>query len=175
MSFREYDCTCGIFKSTLPEHISSPPVLVGIVLLHLVGRCLFFYAFWPLCCLSFFDLRFLIGHCVVCSSIYGFWLAIVLSVLLRFTASDWSLCCLSFFDLRLLIGHCVFSPSSIYRFWLVIVLSVLRFTASDCPLCCLSFDLRLLIVHFVSSIFSGKVHERVNGVNTIRSDTLLYS
>jgi hypothetical protein len=55
------------------------------------------------------------------------------------------------------------------------VLSVLRFTASDWPLCCLSFDLRLLIVHFVSSIFSGKVHERVNGVNTIRSDTLLYS
>ena len=37
--------------------------------------------YWPLCCLSFFDLRILIvpmvsiGHCVVCpSSIYGFWL-----------------------------------------------------------------------------------------------------
>jgi hypothetical protein len=79
------------------------------------------YILWPLCCLSVFDLRFLItslvscGHCVVCpSSIYGFWwpfwylVAIVLSVL-RFTASDyllgilWPLCCLSFFDLRLLI------------------------------------------------------------------------
>ena len=151
MSFREYDCTCGIFKSTLPEHISSPPVLVGIVLLHLVGRCLFFYAFWPLCCLSFFDLRLLICHCVVCpSSIYGFWLAIVLSVLLRITASDWSLYCLSFFDLRLLIDHCIVCPSSIYGFWLAIVFSLLlRFTASDWSLCCLSFDLRLLIGHCV--------------------------
>ena len=95
-------------------------------------------------------------------------MAIVLSVLLRFTASDdlfgilWPLCCLSF-DLRLLItflvycGHCVVYPSSIYGFWLpfrylvAIVLSVLRFTASDdlfdilWPLCCLSFDLRLLM------------------------------
>ena len=92
-----------------------------------------FGIFWSLCCLSF-DLRLLItplvsfGHCVVCPSIYGFWLplwyllVIVLSVLLRFAASDypfgifWSLCCLSF-DLRLLItplvsfGHCVVCPS----------------------------------------------------------------
>jgi hypothetical protein len=35
---------------------------------------------WPLCCLSFFDIRILItpfgscGHCVFCPSIYGFWL-----------------------------------------------------------------------------------------------------
>jgi hypothetical protein len=71
---------------------------------------LLYFFFWPLCCLSFFDLRLLItplvstnfsfGHCVVCpSSIHGFWLplwylqtfilAIVLSVLLRFTASDY--------------------------------------------------------------------------------------
>jgi hypothetical protein len=67
---------------------------------------------------------------------------IVLSVLLRFTASDyhlgifWSMCCLSFFGLQLLIttwvsfGHCVVCPSSVYSFWLppgyllVIVLSV---------------------------------------------------
>jgi hypothetical protein len=53
-------------------------------------------------------------HCVVCSSlIYGFWLpfwyllAIVLSVLLRYTDSDypfgifWPLCCLFFFDIRI--------------------------------------------------------------------------
>jgi hypothetical protein len=59
--------------------------------------------FCALCCLSFFDSRILItpliscGHCVVCpSSIHGFWLllwylvAIVLSVLLRFTDSDYS-------------------------------------------------------------------------------------
>jgi uncharacterized membrane protein (DUF485 family) len=87
----------------------------------------------------------------------------VLSVLLRFTASDypfgiyklffWPLCCLSFFDSRLLItplvstnvyfGHCVVCPSSIhasdypfgiYKLLLAIVLSVLlRFTASDYP------------------------------------------
>ena len=101
-----------------------------------------FGIFWPLCCLSFFDIRILItplvsfGHCVVSpSSIYGFWLplwyllAIVLSVLLRYTDSDypfgifWSLCCLSFFDIRILItplvsfGHCVVC-SSIYGFWL---------------------------------------------------------
>jgi hypothetical protein len=88
---------------------------------------------------SFFGLQLLIttlvsfGHCVVCpSSVYGFWLplgyllVIVLSVLLRFTASDyhlgifWSLCCLSFFGLQLLIttlvsfGHCVVCPSSVY-------------------------------------------------------------
>jgi hypothetical protein len=141
-----------------------------------------FGIFWSLCCLSF-DLRLLItplvtfDHCVVCHSIYGFWLllwylvVIVLSVL-RFTASDysfgivWSLCCLSF-DLRLLItplvscGHCVVCPS-IYGFWLflwylvVIVLSVLRFTASDysfgifLSLRFLSFDLRLLITPLVS-------------------------
>jgi hypothetical protein len=99
---------------------------------------------WPLCCLFFLDLRILIiplvscGHCVVCSSsIYGFWLplwnlvAIVLSVLLRFTDFDytfgilWPLCCL-FFDLQILItplvscGHCVVCSSLIYRFWLTL-------------------------------------------------------
>jgi uncharacterized membrane protein (DUF485 family) len=96
---------------------------------------LLYFFFWPLCCLSFFDLRLLItplvstnfsfGHCVVCpSSIHGFWLplwylqtfilAIVLSVRLRFTASDY--------------------PFGIYKLLLAIVLSVLlRFTASDYP------------------------------------------
>jgi hypothetical protein len=54
----------------------------------------------------------------------------VLSVLLRYTASDYlfgifrPLCCLFFFDIRLLItsvvsfGHCVVCSSSIYGFWL---------------------------------------------------------
>ena len=148
-----------------------------------------FGVFWPLCCLSFFDLHILItslvsfGHCVVWpSSIYGFWillwylLAIVLSVLLRFTDSDytfgifWPLCCLTVFDLQILItpfgsfGHCVVWSSSIYRFWLLlwyllaIVLSVLlRFTDPDYPfgifwpLCCLSFfELQILITSLVS-------------------------
>ena len=120
---------------------------------------------WPLCCL-FFGLRLLItpliscGHCVVCPSVYGFWLplwylvAIVLSVLLRLTASDYPL---------VSCGHCVVCSSSAYGFWLslwylvAIVLSVLQFTASDYPfgilwpLCCLSFfGLRLLITPLVS-------------------------
>jgi hypothetical protein len=142
-----------------------------------------------LSCLSFFDILILItplvsfGHCIVCpSSIYGFWLplwyllAIVLSVLLRYTDSDyqfgifWPLCYLSFFDIRILItplvsfNHCVVCPSSIYGFWLplwyllAIVLSVLlRYTDSDYPsgifwpLCCLSFfDIRILITNLVS-------------------------
>ena len=148
-----------------------------------------FGIFWSLCCLFFFDLRILITHlvsfvhCVVCSSqIYGFslplWylLAIVFSVLLRFTDSHYpfgiflSLCCLFFLDLRILITplvsfvHCVVCSSSIYEFslplWylLAIVLSVpLRFTDSHYPfgifwsLCCLFFfDLRILITALVS-------------------------
>ena len=65
------------------------------------------------------------GHCVVCPSfIYGFWLplwyllAIVLYVLLLYTASDypfgifWPLCCLSFFYIRLLITPLVSSNFS---------------------------------------------------------------
>jgi hypothetical protein len=126
------------------------------------------------------------GHCVVCPSVYGFWLplwylvAIVLSVL-RFTASDypfgilwplcclsfdlrsdypfsimWPLCCLSFFGLRLLI---------ILWYLVTIVLSVLRFTPSDYPfgilwpLWCLSFfGLGLLITSLVSSKISLHVN-----------------
>jgi hypothetical protein len=114
---------------------------------------------WPLCCLSF-NICLLItplvscGHCVVCPSIYAFWLllwylvAIVLSVL-QYMLSDypfgtlWPLCCLSF-NICLLInplvscGHCVACPS-IYAFWyplwylVAIVLSVLQYMPSDYP------------------------------------------
>jgi hypothetical protein len=61
---------------------------------------------------------FSFGHCVVCLSIYGFWLplwylvAIVLSVLL-FMDSDYPL---------VSCGHCVVCPS-IYGFWLPILVS----------------------------------------------------
>jgi hypothetical protein len=162
-------------------------VIVLSVLLRLTGSDYPFGIFWSLCCLFFYDLRIMItplvsfGHCVVCSSTtYGFWLpiwyllAIVLSVLLRFTGSDypfgifWSLCCLFFYDLRVLttplvyFGHCVVCSSTIYGFWLplwyllAIVLSVvLRFTGSDYlfgifwSLCCLFFyGLRILITPF---------------------------
>ena len=117
------------------------------------------------------------GHCVICPSIYSFWLplwylfVIVLSVP-PFTASDCpfeivgSLCYL-YLQLQLVIaplklfGHCVICPSS-YSFWLplwyllVIVLSVHPVTASDCPfgifwsLCYLSLHLQLLIAPLVS-------------------------
>jgi hypothetical protein len=152
---------------------------------------------WPLHCLSFLDLGLLItplvscGHCIVCHSsilyclsfldlrlmiILCYLVAIVLSVLPRFTTSEysfailWPFYCLSFLELRLLItilvscGHCIVCPSSIYDFWLpfwylvAIVLSVRpRFTTSDYPFCilwplyCLSLlDLGLLITLLVS-------------------------
>ena len=105
--------------------------LLSIVLsvLRLTASDYPFGIFWSLYCLSF-GLRLLItplvsfGHCIVCPSIYSFWLplwfllSIVLSVL-RFTASDypfgifWSLYCLSF-DLRLLITPLVSSNLSCY-------------------------------------------------------------
>ena len=153
------------------------------VLLRFTASDYSFGIFWSLYCLFFYALRLLItpliyfGHCIVCpSTLYGFslllWylLAIVLSVLLRFTASHysfgifWPLHCLSFYALRLLItplvsfGHCIVCPSTLYGFslllWylLAIALSVLRFTSSHYPfgifwpLYCLSFyALRLLI------------------------------
>jgi hypothetical protein len=141
-----------------------------------------FGIFWSLCYLSL-HLKLLIaplvsfGHCVICPSIYTFWLPlwhlliIVLSVP-PFTASDcpfeivWSLCYLSL-HLQLLIAplisfdHCVIRPS-IYSFWLpfwyllVIVLSVPPFTSSDCPfdifwsLCYLSLHVQLLIAPLIS-------------------------
>ena len=139
-----------------------------------------FDIFWSLC-YSSLHLQLLIallisfGHCVICPSIYSFWLPLcyLLVIVLfvpPFTASDcpfdifWSLCYLSL-HLQLLIaplvsfGHCVICPSS-YSFWLplcyllVIVLSVPPFTASDCPfdifwsLCYLSLHLQLLIAPF---------------------------
>jgi hypothetical protein len=90
-----------------PEHLRSLPVFSRVrvprslvLCVCCVDRCLSLF-FWPLCCLSFFDLRILItpsvsfGLCVVCPSlIYGFWLplqyllALVLSVL-WFTDSDY--------------------------------------------------------------------------------------
>ena len=158
----------------LLDPLSSPLIFSGVR----VTQSLVFCVMLVDCCLSFCLFSF--GHCVVCSSIYRFWLplwyllAIVLSVLL-FMDSDypfgifWPLCCL-FFYLQILItplvsfGHCVVCSSSIYRFWLplwyllVIVLSVLlRYTDSYFPfsifwsLCCLFFcDIQILIAPLVS-------------------------
>jgi hypothetical protein len=134
---------------TLPEHLSSPPVFSGVR----VTWSLVLYVCFVDRCLSFCTFSF--GHCVVCSSLlYGLWLpfwyllAIVLSVLLRYTDYDylfdifWPLCCLFLFAIRIMItslvsfGHCVVCSSSLYGFWLplclAIVLSVLlRYTDSD--------------------------------------------
>jgi hypothetical protein len=180
-------CSSSICRFWLPVWY-----LVAIVLSVLLRYADSDYPFgilWPLYCLSF-DIQILItplvscGHCIVCPSIYRFWLplwylvAIILSVL-RYTDSDypfsilWPLYCLSF-DKQILItplvscGHCVVCSSSIYRFWLplwylvAIVLSVLlRYTDSDYPFgilwplyCLFLFDIQILITPLVSSNFS---------------------
>ena len=51
---------------TLPDHLSSSPVFSGVR----VTRSLVLYICFPDRCLSFCAFSF--GHCVVCSSIYGF-------------------------------------------------------------------------------------------------------
>ena len=60
---------------TLPEHLSSPLVLVGFVLLSLQFYVyvlqivvLLYIFFWPLCCLFFFDIRILITRLVSSNS-----------------------------------------------------------------------------------------------------------
>jgi hypothetical protein len=102
-------------------------IVLSVLLLFAVSDCSF-GIFWPLCCLFFFYLLLLIaplvsfGQCFVCSSsICCFWLllwyplAIVLSVLLLFAASDcsfgifWPLFCLFFFYL-LLLTFGIFKP-----------------------------------------------------------------
>jgi hypothetical protein len=59
---------------TLPEHLSSPSVFTGVR----VTRSLVLYVCFVDRCLSFCTFSF--GHCVVCSSsIYGFWLPLLVS------------------------------------------------------------------------------------------------
>jgi hypothetical protein len=54
---------------TLPDHLSSPPILSGAR----VTRSLVLYVYFVYRCLSFCTFSF--GHCVICfSSLYGFWL-----------------------------------------------------------------------------------------------------
>jgi hypothetical protein len=53
---------------TLPEHLSSHPFFSGFGVI----RSLVLYVCFVDRCLSFCTFSF--GHCVVCSSIYGFWL-----------------------------------------------------------------------------------------------------
>ena len=124
---------------------------------------LLYFLFWPLCCLFFFDLRLLItslwyllaivlsvlrytdydylplvsfGDCIVCPSIYGFWLPpfgifwplycivcpSIYGLWLPPFGIFWPLYCLSF-DIRIMI-------TSLW-YLLAIVLSVLRYTDYD--------------------------------------------
>ena len=53
---------------TLPEHLSSPPVFSGVRVSRSLVLCVCFVDR----CLSFCTFSF--AHCVVCSSLYGFWL-----------------------------------------------------------------------------------------------------
>jgi hypothetical protein len=96
---------CMFCPSSIYDFWLSLWFLVAIVLSVFPGFTTYDYPFgilWPLHCLSSFDLRLLVtllvscGHCIVCpSSIYDFWLpfwypvAIVLSVIPRFTTSDY--------------------------------------------------------------------------------------
>ena len=135
------------------------------------------FGVFRLYCLSL-DLQLLVtpllySDCIVCPSIYNFWLPLwciqtVLSVL-RFTTSGYPfgvfrLYCLSL-DLQLLVtpllySDCIVCPL-IYNFWLPLwyiqtVLSVLLFTTSGYPfgvfrLYCLSFYLQLLVTPLVYS------------------------
>ena len=85
--------------------------------------------------LLFVLLPFSICHCIVCPSIYGFWLPLwyLQASLCPFALFLLSLYCLSFSYLRLLITSLVSSSFSLSfcPFSFVIVLSVLLFTASD--------------------------------------------
>ena len=56
---------------TLPEHMSLYPVFSGVRVTRSLVLCVCFVDR----CLSF--CTFSLGHCVVCSSIYGFWLPLL--------------------------------------------------------------------------------------------------
>ena len=135
-----------------PEHLSWLTVLCGVRVTRSLVLCVCFVDL----CLFFCPFSF--GHCVVGSSIYGFWLplwyllAIVLSVLR--STSSW----LPLWYLLVIVLSVLRSTGSWLPLWylLAIMLSVLRSTDADCPfgifwpLCCLFFDLRMLITPLVS-------------------------
>jgi hypothetical protein len=104
------------------------------------------FFFWPLYCLSFFDLRLLM---------IIFLLAIVLSVLRRSTTSD------DHFSF----GHCIICPSSIYDFW---------WSFFFWPLYCLSFvDLRLLMITFLLAIVLSVLKWSSEVVDQRRTDNTM--
>ena len=72
--------TCGAGTATLPEHLSSPSVFIGVCVVQSLVSCIVFCRllfvllslfFWLVCCLSFFDLRILITPFVSSHSSYS--------------------------------------------------------------------------------------------------------
>jgi hypothetical protein len=70
---------------TLPEYLSWPGVFSGVRVTRSLVLCVCFVDR----CLSF--CTFYVSHCVVCSSIYGFWLPLLYlqALLCRFKAGKW--------------------------------------------------------------------------------------
>ena len=110
---------------TFPKHLTSPPVFSGVrvtrplvLCVCFVDRCLSIVSvfLWPLCCLSFFELRIPITPLVFSnsSSNYGFRLPLwYLQTLLRITDSDYHFGIFKlFFELRIPITPLVSSNSS---------------------------------------------------------------
>jgi hypothetical protein len=92
----------------LPEHLSSPPVFSSVR----VTRSLVLYVCFVDRCLSFCTFSF--GHCVVCSSIYGFLLPLwYLQTLLTGDLSRFWLSCLG--PLVFLLPNICFIISSGYE------------------------------------------------------------
>jgi hypothetical protein len=90
-------------RLTLPEHLSSSPVFSGVRVTRSAILCVCFVDR----CLSFYPFAF--GHCVVCSSIYGFWLHLwYLQTLLISNTIDLSsfLKFVLIFEIKLLIFYC---------------------------------------------------------------------
>jgi hypothetical protein len=90
------------------------------------------FGFSPLDCLTFYLWFLTFPHCIVCTSIDGFWLFPIVLFVLLFMVSDFSaLYCLSFYLWFQTFPHCIVC-SSIYGFCLFpIVLFVLLFIVSD--------------------------------------------
>ena len=171
-------CDCQL----LITHLVSFAIVLSVLLRLTVSE----YPFGILCplfCLSFCDWQLLItnlvsfGHCVVCPSvIHNFWLpiwylvAIVLSVLLRLTASDypfgilWPLCCLSC-HWQLLVTHlvycvhCVVCPSVVDSFWLPIwYLQAYHVNLVISENSCIVWFLGLLNFRIITELFSLKLN-----------------
>ena len=84
----------------LVEHLSSPPVFIGVLcysifsFICMFSRSLFvllYFFFWPLCCLFFFDIRILIDPLVSSnSSIGALKVSVIYKPIIKLRRFDWS-------------------------------------------------------------------------------------